>query len=563
MSEWVVQLSPRAWRRPSPQPRADDAPTVMLFKFAHRSVERLIDDAAAWPWPQAAALPGADVAATQALLLRIVAQARARAEDPDLPDDDPYARFYRDVIADPGWNGVLFLNAPVDAGRLPAALQFVTAGVDPARFYAHHVGFSATPVELDGGGAIATRQTAAFGLVDYDDPVDQTLPQGAPVPFAFKTLRLTARFANAALEGFSARVELLVNELLGARLEKLDPTHGNNLVLSGSLQQAGDRAPAYAFALEGVNRYAALGTLLDTVDVATVGVQTRDGTDGAGEPTVRFTLAGELRFAEPRGFDAISYGPVAPQAPLTAAPGEEPAAAPDGWLTFDGLAIDMRFPLGGPGGATQQRFAVDHAGVRLDADASRARPNALVSRFPLTLAGFVAAGESQSPEQLGYVSIDARGLDQQPLPGPWFGLAFALDLGTLGALSGGQSLTLRLLAAWGPARSAEEQPTWLGLSLPGYANGSFAWPLQGVLRLGFRSFQFEVAEDDDGVRSYALRLRRLALSVLGLSYPPGSTDLVLFGGGDAARARAVGWYAAYAADPRRSDEAPRQTELAR
>jgi hypothetical protein len=547
MSDWVVQLSPRAWRRPAPERHgAVGAPTVMLLKFAHRSLERLVDDAAAWPWPEAAALPGADVAATQAELLRIVAQARARADAADVPDDDPYARFYRDVVADPGWNGVLFLNAPVDAGRLPAALQFVTAGVDPERFYAHHVGFSATPVALEPGGAIATGQTAAFGLVDYDDPVDQTLPEGAPVPFAFKTLRLTARFANAALEGFSARVELLVNELLGARLEKLDPTHGNNLVLGGSLQQAGDSAPLYAFALEGVNRYGTRGTLLDTLDVTGVGVQTRDGVAGSGETTVRFTLAGELRFDEPRAFDAISYGPVAPQAPLLDGDGDGP---PDGWLTFDGLAIDMSFPLGGPGDAAPQRFAVDHAGVRLDAGASRARPNALVSRFPVTLAGFVAAGARETPEQLGYVSVSAPGLDQQPLEGGWFGIAYALDLGTLGALSGGASLTLGLLAAWGPAQRAEEQPVYLGLQLPGYANGSFAWPLQGVMRLGFRSFGFEAAEDEHGVRSYALRLRRLALSVLGLSCPPGSTDLVLFGGGDAASARAVGWYAAYAADP--------------
>ena len=567
MSEWVVQLSPRAWRRPAQPRRADDAPTVMLLKFAHRSVERLVDDAAAWPWPEAAALPHADVAATQAELLRIVAQARDRARDPDVPDDDPYARFYRDVVADPGWNGVLFLNAPVDAGRLPAALQLVTAGVDTRRFYAHHVGFSATPVELDGGGAIATRQTAAFGLVDYDDPVDQTLPEGAPVPFAFKTLRLTARFANAALDGFSARVELLVNELLGARLEKLDPTHGNNLVLSGSLQQAGDRAPLYAFALEAVNRYGTAATLLDTVDVDGVAVQTRDGAAGSGETTVRFTLSGQLRFVEPRAFDAISYGPVAPQAPLLdldgdggpgPGPGTEP---PDGWLTFDGLAVDMSFPLGGGAGAGQ-RFAVDHSGVRLDADASQARPNALVSRFPVTLAGFVSAGERQTPEQLGYVSVAARGLEQTPLPGPWFGLSFALDLGTLGALAGGQSLTLGLLVAWGPARDGVEQPAYLGLSLPGYANGSFAWPLQGVMRLGFRTFQFEVAQDELGVRSYALRLRRLALSILGLSYPPGTTDLVLFGGGDAQRARALGWYAAYAADPKRRETA-RQRELAR
>lgn len=535
LSDWVVQLSPRAWRRPSAQAGASDAPTIMLLKYARRSLEQLAQDGAAWPWPEAAALPHGGVEATQAELRRIFDAARARAEDPSVPDDDPYAAFYRDVVADPGWNGVLFLNAPVAAGRLPAALQFVTAGVDPDRFYAHHVGFSATPVALD-GGAIATRQTAAFGLIDYDDPHDLTLSahEREPVPFAFKTLRLTARFANAALAGFAARGELLVNELFAARLAKLDPTHGNNLVLSGSLQTARGGAPTYAFALEGRNRYGTTATMLDTLDVTSVQVQSRDGAAGAGAATTRFLLAGQLRFAEPPRFDAFGYGP---QAQL----GER-----DGWLSFDGLAVDMTFPLGVAG---RQMFATDLTGVRLDAGTSRARPNALVTRFPLTLTGLVSAPAGQRPEDLGYVSIAAQ-MEQTPLRGPWFGLAYTLDLGTLGTLADDAPLRLGLLAAWGPAQEDGERPAYLGLLLPGYRDGSFGWPLQGVLRLGFRSFEFETAEDPAGVRSYALRLRRLALSVLGLSFPPGTADLVLFGDGGDPQRRVVGWYGAYAAKPR-------------
>jgi hypothetical protein len=529
MSGWALQLSPRAWRTQQDPPTAEDAPTIMLLKFAHRSLLQLVDDAAAWAWRAAAALPHTGELGTQNELRAIFAAARARVEDPTVPRDDPYVVFYANVVGNPDWNGVLFVNTPVDAARLPRSIQFVAAGVDQSRFYAHHVGFSATPVEVD-GSAIAIRQTAAFGLIDYEDPYDLTLDPSDPhpVPFAFKTLQLTAQFANAALAGFHARVELMVNELLGARLSKLDPTHGNNLVLTGSLQTDGGGAPAYVFALEGVNRYATSATALDSLDVASVRVLTRDGIAGSGRCTERFVLGGQLRMIELPRFDAFGYGVTAGEPPV------------DGWLRFDAVAVDMSFSIAGNARPT---FAADLTGVALDAAASQARTNSLVSRFPVTLAGFVAAGAGQRPEDLGWVSIAAP-IDQQPLAGPWFGIAYSLDLGSLGALSGGESLTLGLLAAWGPASEPDQHPAYLGLKLPGYASGSFAWPLQGVMKLGFRSFQFETAEAA-GVRSYALRLRRLGLSILGLSFPPGSADLVLFGDNGSDDRRLVGWYAAY------------------
>jgi hypothetical protein len=531
MSGWAVQLSPRAWRAQHSPPEPDDAPTIMLLKFAHRSLAELVADAAAWAWRAAAALPVTGEQGTQDELRAIFAAAKARADDPSVPPDDPYAVFYRDVVADAGWNGVLFVNAPVDAARLPDAIQFVTSGVDPGRFYAHHIGFSATPVEVS-GNAIAVRQTAAFGLIDYADPYDLTLDPSEPdpVPFAFKTLQLTARFANAALAGFAARVELMTNELLGARLSKLDPSHGNNLVLSGSLQTSSGGAPAYAFVLEGVNRYGASATVLDTIDINSVLLSTRDSVAGSGESTVRFVLAGELRLIELPGFDPFGYG-------MTVSEGEPV----DGWLRFGGLAVDMTYSLSGTG---PPRFAADLTGVTLDPAGSLARANSLVSRFPVTLAGFVAAEAGQRPEDVGYVPV-AADMPQQPLTGPWFGLRYALDLGTLGALSGGESLTLGVLAAWGPGSAEDDRPAYLGLKLPGYAGGSFNWPLQGVLKLGFRSIEFETAELTPGVRSYALRLHRLGLSVLGLSFPPRTTDLVLFGSNGTTDRRVVGWYAAY------------------
>jgi hypothetical protein len=539
MSGWTFQLSPPAWREPEPAPPgpagpagsagpADPgSPTVMLVKYASRPLEALVDDTAAWPWPKAGALKGRDVSATRKMVAEIFAHARGRAEDPAVPADDPYAAFHRDVVANRSWNGILFLNAPVAIDELPAELEFLTTGIVAANFYAHHVGFSATPVKVGDGGALVLGQTAAFGLIDYQDPYDLVMKE--TVPFGFKTLALTARFANAALNGFSARCELLTNVLFGVGLTKIEPEHGNNLVLDGSYQDH-DGQPSYAFALEGMNRYTTTRSALESVEVAGVGVMTTAPRSATGALVTSFVMTGDLRFIDLPQFDPFCYGGVrAPDGTLD-----------DGRLRFDGLTVRMSATPGKP-----TTFDLLLEPLRFDLTNSTARPRSLTRNFPVRLTGLLAAS-SQKPADLDYVAISAP-LDQSPLEPPWFGLEYTLDLGSLGALSGGKSLTLTLVAAWGPGERDGDYPVYLGIKLPGGRSGGTQWPLQGVMKLGFRSFQFLVG-DDGPRRAHTLRLRRFALSVLGLSLPPGNLDLLLVGDPRAAadaETDVVAWYAAY------------------
>lgn len=556
LSGWTFQLSPRSWRAQSTPPRPDsDAPTIMLVKLCPRSLESLAADPPAWSWPAAGGLPTGGIAATQQELARIFEAARRRAEDDTVPNTDPYKVFYKTVVADASWTGVLFLNAPVALGALPSELQFATAGIDPDRFYAHHVGFSLTPVRLT-DNVISTQQTAAFGLIDYQDPVDQTLDPYQPdqVGFAFKTQVLTARFSNAVLTDFSARVQLMVNELFGVGLTKLDPTHGNNLILNGSAQRTGG-APAYVFELEGVNRYVSTRSMLLSVDVERVRLATAVGADKDGRLTTSFVFGGQLRFADLQRFDHFSYGPA-----ISDPPDEPPV---DGWLAYEGLTVTMSYAA-----TDQQRkaFALSLTPVQFDPSRSRPRPNGLVNRFPVSLTGLIASPADQKPQDLGYLSISAD-LDQTPLEPPWFGLVWSLELGTFGALSDGAPVSLQILAGWGPGAADGDRPAYLGLKLPGYGAGGVTWPLQGVMRLGFRSIGFETFEEpskDTPIgkeRHYILRLRHLALSILGISFPPGDLDLVLFGDPTGA-SRSVGWYAAYvdpnAAPPKLTAAAPKE-----
>lgn len=540
MEGWNFQLSPRAWRH------APNPPTLMIFKFSDRPLTELAADPAAWGWKEAAMDGHGSLAPTVQALNDALKAIQVRANTPDIPANDPYLRFYLDVARNPLWNGVLFLNAPVEFSQMPEALRFLAAGVDTTRFYAHHVGFSVTPYSPTDDG-IALGQTAAFALIDYRDPED-LVAAVPPQPFGFKTLQLRVSFANAAVADFSAQVELMVNHLFGSQVQKQDASRGNNLILDGSYQRVGG-APSYSFVLQGANLYQTQNSALQSVQVEGTRLETSSTAALDGSLTARFILSGKLRFALIEGFDLFSYGP-------------DPDTGADGYLSFDGLAIGMSFPLADP---AQQSFAIAESALSFDTSPAGAvpRPNALANNFPLQLLQLVASPnvategrlpQGQSPSDLGFTSISAP-LDQTPMESPWYGLSFNLDFGTLGALTGAIGLKVTLLAAWmqGPPQG-DSPPVFLGLQLAGSKAFGGSLPLQGVLKLGFRSFQFETYLNDRQQPAYLLRMRRFALSVLAWSFPPGNADILLFGAPGRPKS-ALGWYAAYAKDAQSKKEA--------
>ncbi|EIK65445.1 hypothetical protein [Pseudomonas brassicacearum] len=525
---WTFQLSPRSWRN------GTLTPTLMLFKYCGRAITELAADTGAWCWPQVAQAADGSLAPTQAALNAVISKARLAALDPDIGDSDPLVLFYHEVLHNPRWNGVLFLNAPIDFQDMPSALRFMAAGVDRSRFYAHHIGFSLTPYTPH-DGIIDLGQTAAFGLIDYNDPDD--LVASTTIPFGYKTLSMRVRFDNARVVDFSAEAELMVNRLFASWLAKVDRARGNNLILTGSYQRIGGQ-PSYSFSLLGNNVFQSNGAALASIDIRDCRLETA-AAPVDGLLTANFVLSGRLAFVEIPEFDLFGYGP-----------GE----AVNGYLGFQGLVVAMSFAMENP---SQQRFTSGEAGVGFNTGpgASLARPASLVENFPLRLDGLVAAPDlaptgqqpqGATPESLGFTSIGAP-LDQQPLAAPWFGLSLALDMGTLGALSGAIGLKITLLAAWGPEPVAGDPPVYLGIKL-GMSNAiSGSLPLQGVLKLGFRNFLFETWRDSDHRLNYLLRMRRFALSVLAWSFPPGNADLMLFGAPGSPKT-SLGWYAAYLKD---------------
>jgi hypothetical protein len=513
---WTFRLNPSDWRTGKATNH-----TLMLFKYCNRRLTELADDTSAWNWPEAAG----NVRETQKQLQALLEAARVRAQAVPPVPGDPYVIFYNEVANNPMWNGVLFFNAPVDLGLMPPDLKFLAAGIDPTRFYAHHIGFSVTPITTS-GGIITPGQTAAFGLIDYEDPQDLT--PSTTVPFGFKTLQLKIRFANARIADFAAQCELMTNSLFGAPLAKQDPSRGNNLIMDGRCQRVAG-VPSYSFALDGENLFNAQRSAIVSVQVQTVRIDTVTAEDG-DSVTSSFTLQGNLRFRELPAFDMFCYG--------------ADSQGVDGYLRFTGLSIRMQFKLSDP---TKQTFTAFESATVLDLANSRPRPHSLAANFPLRvsaiqIAPVTADGKGLTPEQMGFVSI-ACPLEQTPMSAPWYGLQYTMDLGSLGALSGSVGLSMSVLAAWSTGADGDP-PVYLGLKLASFARGAGSLPLQGVLKLGFRGFEFIMYQSGAGSLGYQLWMRRFALSVLCWSFPPGNADLVLFGAPGNPSA-SLGWYAAY------------------
>ena len=112
------------------------------------------------------------------------------------------------MLTDPAWNGILFLNAYVPLDGFPPELAGLAAGIDPARFLAHHVGVNQTPLAAD----LTQQDSSLFGLINYTD--DRPL---ATSGYDFTVRSLKIRFANSAIASFTSRIALALGSCSAPR----------------------------------------------------------------------------------------------------------------------------------------------------------------------------------------------------------------------------------------------------------------------------------------------------------------------------------------------------------
>jgi hypothetical protein len=286
-------------------------------------------------------------------------------------------------------------------------------------------------------------------------------------------------------------------------------------------------------------------------------IKAQFSTDPSGKEskdiTGRFSFWGRLNFKHLETFDIFSFGAEKSDEE------DDDDKENDKFLSFGNLMVTMTFPQDKP---EDVEFAFDPRQLTFDATRSKVRDESLYAKFPLKLTGLTYSQGEKTTDNYGYMPVKSP-LPAGKLARTWYGLTFDLDLGSMGALAGNAGLVVSLITAWSPSIqpapagkvSAEAQAgggMFVGLRLPGSTGGKREISLQGVLKITFKSIEFVVGKTEKGRASYLLKLKNIMLKVLVLSLPPNArSEMTIFGNPEGTAAdRTVGWYAAYAKEPK-------------
>ena len=325
---------------------------------------------------------------------------------------------------------------------------------------------------------------------------------------------------------------------------------GRNLVkLQGSAESHNNKT-TYVFSFSGSNRFLMPNSgVFSYVDIVKAQFSSDPAAPGSATITGRFSFWAQLGFRHLEKFDAFSFGPTAEL------PTEEDIELKR-FLRASNLVVTLSFPQNNP---QDRSFAFVPENIRfedlpkensldkkLDLTRQSYRPDSLYAKFPVTLTGFIQG----TGKPKGFLPVKTV-FGQASLDSGWYGMAFDLDLGSLGALSSVTKLVSKLVILWLPNRNVEsdtrpEPSLYVGMQLPGLGGDVMGFSLQSVLKLSFKTAELLYSQSD---RTYLLKLKAIVLKLLVLSLPPnGQTELLIFGNSEG-RNQPIGWYAAYAKEP--------------
>jgi hypothetical protein len=494
MEGWRFTLDQAGWQRYG---------TIAIVKNSPRPLRELVADLNSWTL---AADFNETPARTRQQLLDILDEADAQSSNVDLE------YFAKTVAADPGWNGVLFLNVPLTA--FPDSFQGLSGAVKPSGLFAHHVGFNQTPIAKT-VTAQDSQTSSLFGLLHY---TDDTVATGS-ADFEFQVTLLGVVFRNSAVRHLAAKAALYVRALFGSAV-KADSRAP--LRLKGTIETHGTAKVFAMVSDEGPRTIKLDDSVLTGVRIANTHFATKTvPDDGTAPVTSRFDFWGGLQFAVLPGsqgpFDLFSYDD----------------------LSFSKLGANMATTANG------QTFTFDPFAMTFDASTSLLRqPGSMVSQFPVQLKAFTFSDEKTTPTGAGYLAIALSQVGVAPVTPPWYGLVFNLNLGTLGTLAADAGLVATFAAIWSPGRGAPR--AFAGIHLPGLTGGQNQVSLMGVVKVAMHSVEL-VRQGSD----FVLLLDGIALKFLGKSLPPGgSFDFYLFGNQPGSPgANQLAWYGAYLKGP--------------
>lgn len=406
-----------------------------------------------------------------------------------------YERFHQ-AVETPGFQGILALNVPVSLKELPAEVKILTKEILPEDFCASFLILQTGKICRGSEQELCMEQAEIHALVDYS--TDKKLVYDtAPPQFDYLTREIKIVTDRNQIRSFTSISELLVNCLFEAEAEAVDNVSGNCLILSGELVKEGGISK-YQYCLKSETGFSLLGSGIRYVSVTAMDLTA----DGKGNGT--FILGGVLKSQEIPGADLLGFG------------GEGDGEG----LPFSALCVHM---------PEQGEMTMSYDRLRLDEEQAVWREGSFPDRFAVSLEQFTLLEEQ--PEALGWQSINTpviQGLLQERCQG----FRWKISLGDMGALAGGSILSMEFLTAFW-CTDKKEPAYYIGVRLPDIMAGDAM--LQGMLQIGFGSISLEI---QDG--AYLFRLHNYSVRLLGMSVPPGNSDLFLFSDGNS-----VGWYGAY------------------
>jgi len=530
-----------------------DYNNVLICKFCDGSLIDRIKNPRKWTNPCAfnSREPGSLDAVSQ-WLQDYIAEAELNASQ---GSDAMYFQHFLDIAKSPAWQGILALRVTVNLEQFPQELQGLLAGIDLSKFFAHHLGMELAYIKASDGVLKPEGNSSLFGLIYYVDPAFQSqiasegspdLPVPAPpnVDYNFKVLTLKVLFENSEIKNFASKAQITLNRLFDDETSRVTTSQGpaisNSIVLNGSYENH-DGQGVYVFNTTAVNKFWLTSNVWNYVEFVKAQFSTLNNqTTAADDVQARFTFLGFLNFQEQQGFDAISFGSETGSAETDINVG----------LSFSNLYLEMGFNVETP---SQVTFGLFTDQITFSPAQSTARRDSLYQHFPINITRLLRGTAEKLPTQQGYLKVTTSQLRMAPLKDVWYGFEFDLNMGTPGALAAAIGFTSQLFIGWGPGSTGDAYTFYIGIKLPGAGGGEAkTFSLQGVLRLTIQAIQFFKAVGEGGGPAYMLRLTNILLSILGISFPPGTSTLFfLFGDPRAGSARnSLGWYAAVNREPK-------------
>lgn len=522
---------------------------VMIVKGCRGKVADLVTRPDAWTQAETFSIPSYipgggtsdpnDIVVLSTWLANYIAEAEARA-------DNPYFQNFLEIVHSDTWTGILVLKASLT--QLPPDLGGLLATIDRNYTFAHHFGVTVSPV--DAATVEVTKTSSMFELVYYVAPgfIDtaatlQPLPPSIPGPYDFQLLTMKALFENSAVANFESLAQLRLSAWFNDAVLRMGPGGNtyNTIFLVGSYQSQ-DGKTGYVLDSQDSNQFYLDSPIVTKIEVVKAQYTTVDDFNS------RFDIWGFMDFArlgtDEAPFDIFSFGNLTGQDRNRTG------------LSFSGLGLTMYAP-----DSTTKAFAFDAGRMAFDLAQSTPRPGALYTNFALRPPSIVVGSADADPLQRGYLTVATS----TPLMGvgqktPWYGLAFGLDMGSVGALAGSVGLSATTLAAWGPKPAGGSiggaYPARLGLALPGVNPTAKLLSLEGVLRLTIGELSLANTPPQTGdPDAWVLSMLDIAIKFLAfLKIPPnGAINFTCFGNPDAnASPTSLGWYAVYNQDPPKS-----------